>query len=105
MIEQDPAATKLEIFIQGFFLRLSAGLAGAGVLALCAPQLVVARHSNLVMATVVYSLICIAGGIKDVKTPRIEDRKLFRKITRKRFLLGVMSLLLLAYLVLGMKWS
>ena len=103
MTEQDPAATKLEIFIQGFFLRLSAGLAGAGVLALCAPQFVVARHSNLVMATVVYSLICVAGGVKDAKTPRIEDRKLFRKITRKRLLLAVMSLLLLAYLVMTMK--
>ncbi len=103
MTEHEPVLTKLEIFVQGFFLRLSAGLAGAGVLALCVPRLVVDHHSNWVMATAVYSLICIAGGIKDAKTPRIEDTRLFRKITRKRFLLAVLSLLLFAYLISTMK--
>ena len=103
MTEQEPVLTKLEIFVQGFFLRLNAGLAGAGLIALCAPHLIASHHRNWIVATGLYLLICVAGGIRDANDPLIKDKRLFRKITLKRFLLAVMSLLFFVYLITSMK--
>ena len=95
--------TKSEIFVQGAFLRLQMGFAAAGIVALCMPDIIVRNHKNLVTGTLIYSIICLAGGLKDANTTSIQEKKMFGRITLRHFVQTSISLAVFAYLIIKMR--